>query len=211
MTAGAVSSVGIAPIKLLPHILMIRLVITFFALISLAFQTVGYNTTPGEAVLTETHLGELNLVDLSSENLKQAVNSAFPKLSLVKKSGRQDGPDFNYYSVSNAEEEDIFFISMDGNDSTRVQTVWIMNQDIQDQYEVQVLQKTDDLLKKRPNLKFHSNSHYTIYASESDSHIEYRLSGDFKALNDSVFTADDYSVEKWQVENMYVELIQWRK
>lgn len=190
---------------------MKRLTIIFLILICLAFRTTENRTDLSQVVLTETHFGDLDLTQLEHESIRDQVKSAFPEFKLTKKTGKQDGPDFEFYVVSNNQEENIFFISMNDYDSTTVQTVWTNNQEIKDQYGVQVHQTTDDLLLKRPNLRFHSDLHYNIYASEKGSKIEYGLSGDFKALNDSAFTADDYSVEQWQTKNMYIELIQWRK
>jgi hypothetical protein len=190
---------------------MKRLTIIFLTLICLAFQTTDYNTEFSGVVLTETHFGDLDLTQLNNENIGSKVKSAFPELRMTKKTGKQDGPDFDFYLMSNEEMENIFFISMDGYDSTTVQTLWTKNKEIEDQYGVQVHQTTAELLKKRPNLRFHSDLHYNIYASENGSRIEYGLSGDFKAINDSTFVSNDYSVDKWQVEKMYVELIQWRK
>lgn len=190
---------------------MKRLTIIFLTLICVGFQTTNNQTDLSKVVLTETHFGNLDLTQLNNENIISDVKSTFSDYYLTKKTGKQDGPDFDFYLVSNDQGENIFFISMDCYDLTKVQTVWTKNQEIKDQYGVQVHEKMNDLLKKRPNLRFHSDLHYNIYASEKGSKIEYGLSGDFKALNDSAFTAEDYSVEKWQVKNMYVELIQWRK
>ncbi|MGB1284795.1 MAG: hypothetical protein ACPG44_10100, partial [Polaribacter sp.] len=69
----------------------------------------------------------------------------------------------------------------------------------------------DSILTKRTDINFHSDLHYNIYASAKNSKIQYRLNGDFKSLNDSSFVAEDYKVEKWQIEGMKVEYLIWRK
>lgn len=190
---------------------MKRLTTIFLTLICLGFQPTINKTDLIKVVLTETHFGNLDLSHLNNEYIRSKVKSAFPDYSLTKKTGKKDGPDFDFYLISNENSKNIFFISIDGYESTTVKTVWTKIQEIKDKYEVQVHQTTEELLKKRPNLRFHSDFHYNIYASEKGSKIENGLLGDFKAINDTTFVSDDYSVEKWQVEKMYVELIQWRK
>lgn len=69
----------------------------------------------------------------------------------------------------------------------------------------------DSALTNRPNLNFHSDLHYNIYASVINSKIQYRLNGEFKSLNDSSFVAEDYSVEQWQIEGMKIEYLIWKK
>lgn len=190
---------------------MKRITTIFLAFICLGFQSINNDTDLSKVTLTETRLGPLNLSGLNNENIRSKVKSAFPEYSLTKKTGRQDGPDFNLYMVNDSEGENIFYISMDGNDSTTVQTVSIKKKVIEDQYGIKVHQTVKEILHKRPNLTFHSDAHYNIYASERDSKIEYRLSGDFKPINDTNFVSENYSVEEWQVDKMYVEIIQWRK
>jgi hypothetical protein len=107
--------------------------------------------------------------------------------------------------------EEIFFVAMDSYDTTLVQEVWTKNPKIKDEYGVSVGLSIDSGILKSPNLKFHSDLHYNIYGTVKGSKIEYRLIGDFKILSDTSFVADDLSVKKWQVENMTIEYLIWRK
>lgn len=163
-----------------------------------------------EILLTETKIGDLELDKLRANNILTEIKSTFPDFQITKTIGQQDGPDFNLYQVANSGQE-IFFISMDSYDTTLVQDLWTSNKIIQDKYGLTVGQKIEAALEKRPALKFHSDLHQNIYATEKNSKIEYRLTGNFKTLNDTTFFADDYSVEKWQIDGMEIEYIIWRK
>jgi hypothetical protein len=163
-----------------------------------------------EILLTETKLGNTNLNELDGTNIKQNLELGFPAFEIKQEIGQQDGPDFKLYQVNYMNEE-IFFVSMDSYDSMLVQDIWTKNPKIKDEYGSFVGITIDSILTKRIDINFHSDLHYNIYASAKNSKIEYRLSGDFKNLNDSSFVAEDYKVEKWQVEGMKVEYLIWRK
>jgi hypothetical protein len=163
-----------------------------------------------EILLTETKIGNLELDKLNENNILTEIKSTFPDFQITKTLGQQVGPDFNLYQVIHNGQE-IFFISMDSYDTTLVQDLWINNKIIKDEYGITVSQKIESALEKRPNLKFHSDLHQNIYATEKNSKIEYRLTGNFKTLNDTTFFADDYSVERWQTEGMEIEYLIWRK
>jgi len=209
---------------MLPHILeMTRYSIILLTLIFLSCkQTSSSDTKTRESIsenkeielteilLIESKLGDLNLNKLSENNMLTEIKSAFPDFQVTKTVGQQDGPDYNLYQVTHSEQE-IFFISMDSYDTTLVQDLWTNNKTIKDGYGISVGQKIEFALTKRPNLKFHSDLHQNIYATEKNSKIEYRLTGNFKTLNDTTFFADDYSVEKWQTEGMEIEYLLWRK
>jgi len=170
-----------------------------------------YNTkNVSRLLLTESKLGQLTLTDLNDSNIKQRISNVFPEFQTNKEIGQQDGPDFNLYEIVHLDEL-IFLISMDAYDTNLVQTVWTENSKIKDEYGTFVGQVIDSVLVNRTELSFHADTHYNIYATAGNSRIEYRLNGNFKNLNDTTFTSNDYSVEKWQVEEMVVEYIIWRK
>ena len=163
-----------------------------------------------EILLTEMKIGNLELDKLNENNILTDIKTAFTDFQITKTVGQQDGPDFNLYQVNHYGQE-IFFISMDSYDTTLVQDLWTNNKIIKDEYGITVRQKIESALEKRPTLKFHSDLHQNIYATEKNSKIEYRLTGNFKTLNDTTFFADDYSVERWQTEGMEIEYLIWRK
>jgi hypothetical protein len=163
-----------------------------------------------EILLTETKLGNTNLNGLDGTNIKQNLKSGFPAFKIKKEIGQQDGPDFKLYQVEYMNEE-IFFISMDSYNSMLVQDIWTKNPKIKDEYGLFVGVSIDSALANRPDLNFHSDLHYNIYASAKNSKIQYRLNGEFKSLNDSSFVAEDYSVEKWQIEGMKIEYLIWKR
>ena len=163
-----------------------------------------------EIMLTETKLGNLALNKLSEINILNEIKAIYPEFSVVKSVEQQDGPDFNLYRITYSEDE-IFFISMDSNDTIILNDLWTNNKIIKDEYRVTVGQKIENVLEKRPTLKFHSDLHRNIYATDNNSKIEYRLKGNFKSLNDTTFFAKDYSVEKWQTDGMEIEYLIWRK
>ena len=132
-----------------------------------------------EILLTETKLGDLELDMLKENNILTGIKSRFPDFQITKTVGQQDGPDLNLYQVFYYGQE-IFFISMDSYDTTLVQDFWTNNKIIQDEYGITVGQKIESALEKRPNLKFHSDLHQNIYATEKNSKIEYRLTGDLR-------------------------------
>lgn len=163
-----------------------------------------------EILLTETKLGALILDKLNESKIQADIKLAFPDFLIAKTVGKQDGPDFNLYQVTYSGQK-IFSISMDSYDTSLVQKLWTSNKIIIDKYGISVGQKMEFVFEKRPSIKFHSDLHQNIYATEKNSKIEYRLTGDFKPLNDTTFCADDFSVEKWQTEGMEIEYIVWRK
>lgn len=163
-----------------------------------------------EILLTETRLGDLELENLKEKNILTEIHSNFPDFQITKKVGQQDGPDYSYYEVTHLGQE-LFFISMDSYDTSLVQDLWTNNKIIKDEYGITVGQKIENALKNRPTLKFHSDLHYNIYASDKNSKIEYRLTGYFKPLSDTAFVTKDYLVEKWQTTGMTIEYLIWRK
>jgi len=163
-----------------------------------------------EVLLTESKLGNTNLDELNGKNIKQYLKSGFPAFKIKEEIGQQDGPDFKLYQAEYLNEE-IFFVSMDSYDSLLVQDIWAKNPKIKDEYGLFVGVSIDSALTKRPDMNFHSDLHYNIYASIKNSKIQYRLNGEFKSLNDSSFVAEDYSVEKWQIEGMKIEYLIWKK
>ena len=163
-----------------------------------------------EILLTETKLGNTNLNELDGTNIKQNLKLGFPAFNIKEEIGQQDGPDFKLYQVDYMNEE-VFFIAMDSYDSMLVQDIWTKNPKIKDKYGAYVGITIDSILTKRPDINFHSDLHYNIYGSAINSKIQYRLNGDFKSLNDSSFVAEDFKVEKWQIEGMKVEYLIWRK
>lgn len=163
-----------------------------------------------EILLTEKRLGALELENLKEKNILTEIHSKFADFQVIKKVGQQDGPDYNYYEVTHLGQE-IFIISMDAYDTSIVQDLWTNNKLIKDEYGITVGQKIDNALKNRPTLKFHSDLHYNIYATDKNSKIEYRLTGDFKPLSDTAFVTKDYLVEKWQTTGMTIEYLIWRK
>ena len=100
---------------------------------------------------------------------------------------------------------------MNTHDTNLVQELVAKNEMIKDEYGIFVGQSIDSVIIKRPNLNFYSDLHYNIYATGKDSNIEYRLTGDFKVLNESENVPSDFSVENWQTEGMTVEYLIWRK
>ena len=167
-------------------------------------------TIANKILLTESKLGNLNLMDLKDENIEEKIKSAFPDFQLIKSIGQQDGPDFNLYKINHL-KQDIFLIWMDSYDSNVVQEILTKNKIIKDEYGMFVGQSIDSVLIKRPELNFHSDLHYNIYATEKSSNIAYRLTGNFKSLNETEFVSADYSVEKWQIKGMTIEYLIWRK
>lgn len=163
-----------------------------------------------EILLTETKLGNINLNELDGKNIKQNLKLRLPAFKIKEEIGQQDGPDFKLYKAEYLNEE-IFFVSMDSYDSLLIQDIWTKNSKIIDEYGLFVGMSIDSVLTKRPSMNFHSDLHSNIYASAENSKIQYRLNGKFKSLNDSSFVAEDYSVEKWQIEGMKIEYLIWKK
>ncbi len=160
--------------------------------------------------LTETHLNNIKLNDLNETNVSLKLRNTFPNLTVTKEIGHQDGPDFNVYLVSDS-DKDIFFVKMNSDDSTIVDEIYFETTNIKDQYNIEIGHTAQDILKRRPTIQFYSDLHYNVHGSVPNSKILYRFFGDFKSLNDSTFTHDDFSMESWQVENMTLEYIIWRK
>lgn len=163
-----------------------------------------------DCLLTETSLRSLKLNLLNDKNIEANVKAAFPEFQLTKTVGQQDGPGFDLYEIRNSESE-IFFISMGSGNPTNVQDIVIQDENVNDEYGVSIGQSIETVLNNRPSLSFHADLHYNIYASTQYSKIGYRLSGNFKSLNDSTFVGADYYLEKWQVEGMIVEYLIWTK
>jgi len=164
---------------------------------------------PGEILLTETKLGNLDIGILSDENMVTEIKRAFPDFQVEKARGQQDGPDYNYFEATHLGEE-VFLIAMNWEDTTQIEHLRTENKMIKDQYGLSVGQTVEHALMKRPDLKFHADLHYNVFATAANSRIEYHLTGDLKLVNDSVFVASDYSVEKWQIEEMQIAFLIWR-
>ena len=160
--------------------------------------------------LSDSRLGELNLNLLNVQEINEQLKMAFPTYNVERGIGQQDGPDFTYYEVS-SENENLFRIDLDGNDSTQIFEIWIISNNIKDSDGIGIGSSLEELKKSKSNLRFHADVHYNIYASTGSSKLLYRLTGSFKMLNDSTMVAPDYSVKEWQLGDNSVEHLIWRK
>lgn len=199
------------------HFSMTRLLIIVLTITTLACnpkKPAGSNSQEdsmcSEIILFESTLGDLHLNELNAHNIRSEIQEAFSDFDLKKKIGQQDGPDYGLYEISKSDGK-CFYISMDSYDTTLVQDIWTKSIGFKDEYGVSVGFSVDSALKQRPNLVFYSDLHQNIYANVPASKISYRLTGDFKMLNDSAFVYNDFSVDKWQVEGMEVEYLIWKK
>lgn len=184
---------------------MIRLLIT----IALVVSTISDQDTT--ILLTRFELGELDLIKLDARKIETQVSDAFPDFKVTKEVGQQDGPDYIFYSVRDGNEE-LFIIRLDGNDSTRVDEVWMTSPRIKNQQGISIRDSFEKLKSTNENLKLYADLHYNIYASQVYNPILFRLeAGNMKMLNDSTVLSSDYSVKEWQIDNPDIEYIIWRK
>ncbi len=161
-------------------------------------------------VLSESNLGSLVLDSINGKNLHAEVKNAFPSSTIKKEIWQEEGQFFTVYRIG-AEENEPFQIMMNPLDSLEVQSVHIKDFLVEDQFGLKRGQTIDSIFLKRPQVRFHSDLHFRIYASVENSKVEYILTGALKALNDSLIIYPDYSVEDWQVEDMKIEALIWRK
>lgn len=160
--------------------------------------------------LTNTHLGNLELTKLNVDELENQISEAFPNFQTERGIGQQDGPDYIYYSVLDRTEE-LFIIRLDGQDSTRIDEIWITSSRIKNQQGISVGNSLEELKSTIQKLQLNADLHFNIYASQPYSSISYRLkAGSIKMLNDSTMMSPDYTVQEWQIDNPDIEFIIWR-
>lgn len=168
------------------------------------------STTSPVPVLTERSLGAIDLTRLDPGNIQLELLRTFPYCAVEKGIGEQDGPDFLLYEVQH-EGESIVFVSMDHGALNGLREVAIQTPSIRDEYGIRTTCEVADLLNKRPEVSFHADLHSNVYATVPGSRIGYRMAGPVSALNDSVLTRADFSLERWQVGRMKVGFLIWSK
>lgn len=161
-------------------------------------------------LLSGGFLGDLDLISLKHDRLKDQILEVFPNFTIEKNIGQQDGPDYIFYSVKDQGDE-LFVVRLDGNDSTLIDEVWISSSRIEDQNGLSIGSKLEDLQKEIKDLRLNADFHQNVYASAPFSRLSYRLKvRSFQMLNDSTMLASDFSVKFWQIGNCEVEYIIWR-
>jgi hypothetical protein len=159
--------------------------------------------------LKENMLGNIILNSLTFENIPVIIPEFYPELSTQKRIGKQDGPDYIYFEI-NKQGNVLFVIKMDTYDSTKIESIWIYSNEIDDVYGVNIGDSLEDLKNKRNSLEYSANEHYSIFAYNSSSNIRYRLKGSLDIINDSMFVEMDYSVHEWQLKDNVVDYIIWK-
>lgn len=178
-----------------------------YEVVSQAYYLMEISLPKKSINVTEQYIGTLALSSLKPSQFNLQISKAFPGSTITKHLGRQDGPDFTYYKVSE-EDEDLFMIRMNSYDSTQIDEIWITSRRIKDEFGIEVGTDFSDLRNSLADYKLHSDLHMNIYISKPNSNLSYRLAlKSFKMLNDSTMVAEDYSVKEWQIESAEVEYI----
>lgn len=167
-------------------------------------------TTGEDLVINEKYLVGLSLESMNGNNVEELLMANFPNASIYKEIGKQDGPDFDLFSVDE-NGVNLFEVFMDFNDPNNVWMVRITNTDFYDEYNVAVGTTVQKLQKLRPCIFYHADLHANVYASCENSPISYKLKGDFKSNADGGFADENYNMTADQVDEMTVESIIWTK
>ena len=168
----------------------------------------GESTDLDTITLYESRIDDINLPFPRQEMLTQ-LQESFEGLTVTKERGQQDGPDFPLYSLKDGDEEILFF-GMDWEDTLKLNTVYVKQPLVKDEYGLIVgdgYQKIKD--SRNGEVKTVTDFHQHTYAYVEGSNIKYVISGDVY-LPDTV-DFENLKFTEEQIKDWTIEYLIWRE
>ncbi len=162
----------------------------------------------GKITIYENRIQDI-MLPFEKEEMLQQLKKTFSNMSVTKKMGQQDGPDFPLYELKKG-TDNVCFFRMDSEDTLKLNDVYIKESLIKDQYGLCVgdkYQKIKELRKGK--VKTYTDYHQHTYAYLDKSNIMYEISGDL-SLPDTV-DIENLKLTEDQIKDWIIEYIIWRK
>jgi hypothetical protein len=151
--------------------------------------------------LTESAINGVALPVIPGD-VKSFLKNAFQGFELTQKTGKQDGPDFEYFELSKDTKSLALFI-FDAERKNRVQEVIIKNPEIVCPYGLRIGDSYENILDKRgaESLKNYSNMRNQVYVYKDFSNISYEVNASIPANalekgSDIILSPDDLKGSK---------------
>lgn len=130
-------------------------------------------------VLGNSALGPLEL-DADTELSLEKLKSVFVGLTVERKVGQQDGPDFVYFEISDQEGE-LFWIKAQDDDPGKIDSVHVTSDKVVDQYGLKIGSSYTQIHGVRPALLVETDEHFHTYVGNRKEEIVYELSCPYAA------------------------------
>jgi len=154
-------------------------------------------------VLANSALGPLGL-DADTELSLEKLKSVFVGLTVERKVGEQDGPDFVYFEISDQEGE-LFWIKAQDDDPGKIDSVHVTSDKVVDQYGLRIGSTYAQIHAARPALLVETDEHFHTYVGNPEEKIVYELSCPYAAGYDG----PDRNPTKAEIRSGVIEGLVW--
>ncbi len=151
---------------------------------------------PSSLELTESNFGPLQLMPPKPID-QERLRKKFPELTVEKKRGQQDGPDFTFYRIRQGEKI-VADLKMDP-EKERFKLLTVKHEGIIDHYGVSIGMPYQKIQKLRPGMDRRTDYH--TYVTAPGSQIAYEIDGEFDGPDRREF--EDETVQDWKVTKMF--------
>jgi len=154
-------------------------------------------------VLANSALGPLEL-DADTELSLEKLKLIFVGLTVERRVGEQDGPDFVYFEISDQEGE-LFWIKAQDDDPGKIDSVHVTSDKVVDQYGLKIGSTYAQIHAARPALLVETDEHFHTYVGKPEEEIVYELSCPYAAEYDG----PDRSPTEAEIRNGVIEELIW--
>jgi hypothetical protein len=154
-------------------------------------------------VLANSPLGPLGL-DADTELSLEKLKSVFAGLTVERKVGEQDGPDFVYFEISDQTGE-LFWIKAQDDDPGKIDSVHVTSDKVVDQYGLRIGSTYAQIHAARPALLVETDEHFHTYVGDPEEEIVYELSCPYAAG----YEGPDRNPTETEIRNGVIEKLVW--
>ena len=159
-------------------------------------------------------LGEKSLDSFSlpfpEKDLLADLSDYYHPYRVTRKTGQQDGPDFEYIDIKNRDEV-VLFVAFEYDNPCRINEIRILDTSIADTFGVRIGDSYNVLKKKRPTSFSNSTDyHQHTYLYPKGSNIYYEISG-FDMTVDMLDEIEKMVLTEEQMQKCKVESIIWKQ
>ena len=169
---------------------------------------VRLDTLKHTIVLSENKINNIDL-PFPLKDMTATLDSLFEGCKVTKGIGKQDGPDYPFYSI-NCNEEQLISFAMHDEDTLVSNSIYILDSIIEDQYKLRVGDDISKIKEKRgKGIIGFDPYHYHMYYYYKDSKISYELTGNLRPF--AVDSIDIIEITEADIAGWTIEYIIWRQ
>lgn len=154
-------------------------------------------------ILANSAIGPLGL-DADTELSLEKLKSVFVGLTVERKVGEQDGPDFVYFEISDQKGE-LFWIKAQDDEPGKIDSVHVTSDKVVDQYGLKIGSTYAQVHAARPALLVETDEHFHTYVGDPEEEIVYELSCPYAAGYDG----PDRNPTKAEIRSGVIEELVW--